>query len=611
MPLKNKLNQYELDMALAVLRDKRLPFAQLKQKTVAVSGGGDLHRALVYSLLFLNEEKGLGMRVISVGERIPTLYEGDDFAVKELEELETVDFFIEGGFLRFAADADCTAFSRCIDRAMRITAALGRMKAGRVILLSSSAVYGTPDREMSLSEGEYADPGFALDNLTAVMLQSVENLFAGAAHMYGFAVTTLRSAALIAPFAGLEITEKYLLPLTQGKALSFAPHGRKTTFVYLNDLLTAVVYGMLLCQPDEAYNVGGDDSDFSPLMLAAVTEELFGAEVSIQKSGLRPHGCALSCDKLKKLGWTPLVNAKDGLLIAKNALEGTDRVFMFSDSYDGKLSAVQHTLLGFLKEVDRICRKHGIKYFLGGGSLLGAVRHKGFIPWDDDADVMMLREDYEKFLSVLPDELPPYITDQNTEASNHFAFTKLRLDDTILSTEFSARFEGLHNGVFLDVLAQDKTSNKRLPQKLHMKMTAQLRWLVLNKWRKTPMDANNKLVSFIGDLIKAIFPLKTLEKMQNRMMTRYRNKDTGTLYDSMGRNVERGAYPEEWLDEAVYVDFEDAKLPIPKEWDKYLTYLYGDYMEMIPVSERHVSHDIVRIDLGRFIGYEKDNEKKS
>ena len=602
MPLKNKLNQYELDMALAVLRDKRLPLTALQQKTIAVSGGGDLHRAIVYSLLFLNEEKNLDMRVISVGERIPTLYEDDDFAVKELSELDSADFFIEAGFLRYTDAADTEAFCDCINRATHVTSALAKIKPQRVILLSSTAVYGTPDKEMSLSENEYADASFALDNLSAVALQSVENLFAGAAHMHGFSVTTLRSAALIAPFAELELTESYLKPLTEGKELTFAPHGRKTTFVYSNDLLTALYYGMLVCGENETYNVGGE-GDYSPLMLAAVTEELFGADVAIGENGLRPHGCAVSCDKLKKLGWTPLVNAKDGLLIAKNALEGSDKVFMFSDSYDGKLSAVQRALLGFLKEVDRICRKHQIKYFLGGGTLLGAVRHKGFIPWDDDADVMMLRGDYEKFLSVLPDELPSYITNQNTEEANHFAFTKLRLDDTILSTEFTARFENLHNGVFLDVLAQDKTSNKRLSQKLHMKMTAQLRWLVLNKWRKTPMNANNKFVSFIGDVIKAIFPLKVLEKMQNRMMTRYNKKDTGVLYDSMGRNVERGAYPEEWLNEAVYVDFEDTKLPIPKEWDKYLTYLYGDYMDMIPVSERHVSHEIVRIDLGRFIDY--------
>ena len=601
MPLKNKLNQYELDTALAVLRCKALPLHTLKNKTVAVSGGGELHKAILYSLLYLNEAKDLQIKVVSVGESVPKLYDDDEFSVKDPEELGSCDYFIECGFLRWEGEADAQTFSRAIDRALSVTAALSGQKVGRVILLSSTAVYGSPKKEMSLSEGEYADAGFGLDNMTAVMYQCVENIFADAAHMHDLDIVTLRSAALIAPFAGVEVSESYLLPLIENKKLSFMPHGRKTSFVYLNDLMTAVFFGALLCEKDQAYNVAGE-GDLSPLMLAAVTEELFDVEVGIGDNGLRPHGCAVNCEKLKKLGYTPLVNTKDGLLIAKNALDGGDKVFMFSDSYDGKLSAVQSILLGFLKEVDRICRKHHIKYFLGGGSLLGAVRHKGFIPWDDDADVMMLREDYEHFLKVLPYELPSYITDQNTDPNSHFAFTKLRLNDTILSTEFSARFN-IHNGVFLDVLAQDKTSDKKISQKLHVKLTAQLRWLVLNKWRGTPMDANNKFVSFIGDAIKAIMPLKTLEKMQNRMMTRYRKKNTGMLYDSMGRNVERGAFPEAWLNEAVYVDFEDTKLPIPKEWDKYLTYLYGDYLEMIPVSERHVSHDIVRIDMGRFINY--------
>lgn len=601
MPLKNKLNQYELDTALAVLRAKALPLHALKNKTVAVSGGGELHKAILYSLLYLNEAKDLQIKVVSVGESVPKLYDDDEFSVKEPEELGKCDIFIECGFLRYEGDPDTETFTGAIDRALSVTAALSKQKVGRVILLSSTAVYGSPEKEMSLSEGEYADAGFSLDNMTAVMFQCIENIFADAAHMHDLDIVTLRSAALIAPFAGVEVSERYLLPLTKNKKLRFMPHGRKTSFVYLNDLMTAVFFGALLCEKGQAYNVAGE-GDLSPLMLAAVTEELFDVDVSIDKKGLHLHGCAVNCDKLKKLGFTSLVNTKDGLLIAKNALDGGDKVFMFSDSYDGKLNAVQSILLGFLKEVDRICRKHHIKYFLGGGTLLGAVRHKGFIPWDDDADVMMLREDYEHFLKVLPYELPAYITDQNTDPSSHFAFTKLRLNDTILSTEFSARFD-IHNGVFLDVLAQDKTSNKKLSQKIHMKMTAQLRWLVLNKWRGTPMDANNKFVSFVGDVIKAIMPLKTLERMQNRMMVRYRKKNTGMLYDSMGRNVERGAYPEAWLNAAVYVDFEDTKLPIPKEWDKYLTYLYGDYLEMIPVSERHVSHDIVRIDMGRFINY--------
>jgi len=600
MPLKNKLNQYEFDAVLAILRGKALPLEQLKNKTIAVSGGGALHRMLVYAFLYLNEAKDTGLKVISVGERIDTLYDDDDYAVSEIDKLQETDYFIECGFLRYEGDTDCDVFANNIDRATMLASAFYRIRTGRVILLSSTACYGTPDKEMSLSEGEYADQGF--NDLTAVMYQCVENIFSDAAHMHGFKLVTLRSGALIAPFEGVEVSEKYLLPLINGEEQSFRPMCGKTTFVYISDLLQAVCFGMLKCSEGEAYNVGGE-GDLSPLMLAAATEELFGASVGISDDGLRITGCAVSCDKLKKLGYQPLVNTKDALLIAKNALSGEDKVFMFSDSYDGKLSAVQSVLLGFLKEVDRICRKHDIKYFLGGGTLLGAVRHKGFIPWDDDADVMMLREDYEKFLSVLPDELPSYITDQNTDPCSHFCFTKLRLDDTILSTEFTARFDGLHNGVFLDVLAQDKTSDKSFIRKLHMKLTAQLRWLALNKWRKTPMNANNKLVSFIGDVIKAIMPLKALERMQNSMMKRYQNKPTHYLYDSMGRNVERGAYPIEWLGEAVYSDFEDTKLPIPKDWDKYLTYLYGDYTEMIPVSERHVSHEIVRIDLGRFINY--------
>lgn len=604
MPLKDKLNQYEYDMVRAPMAflTAVIGSADLRGKTVAVSGGGGLHRSIIYSLLYLNEETDLGMKVISVGERIPTLYEDEDFSVCEIQELGGADFLIEAGFLRYEGVLDAAAFSRQIDRAARIIGALSQIEVGRVLLLSSTAVYGMPQKEMSLSENEYADEGFDGGHIAAVLYQSVENLFASAAHMQGFALVTLRCAALIAPFSGVEVSERILLPLTRGEELCVCPHGRKTTFVYISDLLTAVYVAMLRCEAGGTYNVGGDDSDLSPLMLAAVSEELFGADAAIADDGIASVGCAVNCDKLKRLGWRPAQSAKDALLMAYHALRGGSEVFMFSDSYDGKLSAVQRTLLLFLKEVDRICRKHEIKYFLGGGTLLGAVRHRGFIPWDDDADVMMLREDYEKFLSVLPGELPAYITDQNTEAASHFAFTKLRLDGTILSTEFSARFEGLHNGVFLDVLAQDKTAKKGLGQKLHMKLTAQLRWLVLNKWRKTPMNANNKLVSFIGDVIKAVLPLSLLEKMQNRMMTRYRHKDTGMLYDSMGRNVERGAYPEAWLREAVYVDFEDTKLPIPKMWEEYLTYLYGDYMEMIPVSERHVSHDIVRIDLGRFIG---------
>ena len=118
MPLKNKLNQYELDTALAVLRCKALPLHTLKNKTVAVSGGGELHKAILYSLLYLNEAKDLQIKVVSVGESVPKLYDDDEFSVKDPEELGSCDYFIECGFLRWEGEADAQTFSRAIDRAL-------------------------------------------------------------------------------------------------------------------------------------------------------------------------------------------------------------------------------------------------------------------------------------------------------------------------------------------------------------------------------------------------------------------------------------------------------------------------------------------------------------
>ncbi len=138
-----------------------------------------------------------------------------------------------------------------------------------------------------------------------------------------------------------------------------------------------------------------------------------------------------------------------------------------------------------------------------------------------------------------------------------------------------------------------------------MHATASIRWLVLDKWRGTKVNANGKFSSFVANLLKTIFPLSFLEKLQNALMSQFKNKKNAKyLFDSMGRNITRGEFPKQWLGEAVYVDFENVKLPIPKEYDKYLSYLYGDYMEMIPVSLRHVSHDIIRMDLGEYSEYE-------
>ena len=109
--------------------------------------------------------------------------------------------------------------------------------------------------------------------------------------------------------------------------------------------------------------------------------------------------------------------------------------------------------LEIMDEIDRVCNEHGVQYFLGYGTLLGAVRHGGFIPWDDDVDLMMTRENYNKFLSVIKQELPKGFSVHNYQLSDTYwsLFTKIVNDNTTI-----VQNDGAVSGVFLDITVYDK-----------------------------------------------------------------------------------------------------------------------------------------------------------
>ena len=517
------------------------------------------------------------------------------------------DILIETGFSLPDRVGSADVFKKNINRAKNIISAIKALKVKETVLLSDASAYGKLGKDLVISEKEKTHSDFSFDSLKAMLIQSVENLYFSASHMYDFSIKSVRCGKIISADSNSDFVKNMLESAVHGKTLNVKNKSPKVSYISINDLISAVLFVLCNGGNGQAYNACSDDSTVNSAEFALALSDAFEkSDVNITSVGGFTDGCAVDCTRLKKLGWLSMVNYKDALLISGHEMMNDNSVFMFSDSYDGKLNDIQQILLGFLLEVDRICKKHNIKYFLGGGSLLGAVRHKGFIPWDDDADVMMLRKDYDKFLSVLPNELPNYLfaQTQENEKDSHFPFTKLRINDTLLSTEFTSRFPNIHNGIFLDVLAQDYTSNNAFLRKIHMKATASSRWLVLDKWRGTSVNANSRFSSLCANILRKIFPLGFLQKVQNKLISLHKNmKNPKYLFDSMGRNVSRGAFPAEWLDEAIWVDFENTKLPIPKEYDKYLKYLYGDYMEMIPVSERHVSHDIKQIDLGEYAGY--------
>lgn len=123
-----------------------------------------------------------------------------------------------------------------------------------------------------------------------------------------------------------------------------------------------------------------------------------------------------------------------------------------------------------LKFVDGVCREHGIQYFLAGGSLLGAVRHRNIIPWDDDLDIGMLREDFEKFRRVCPGLVPETMTYESPQnaSGSHYHFDKIRLKNTYFSTNYSSAFP-IQDGIFFDVIIYDQTSNNSLLSKLQIR----------------------------------------------------------------------------------------------------------------------------------------------
>lgn len=317
------------------------------------------------------------------------------------------------------------------------------------------------------------------------------------------------------------------------------------------------------------------------------------------------HGKSEFVKSLTETGYKNLISLDDGAYMLSFFTKNPSELFYFKNTYGGKLSLLHELLFKCLCEFDRICKKHNIKYFLGGGTLLGAVRHGGMIPWDDDMDVMMLRDDYEKFLCVVQEEIDSdefFFQSSKTDVEYHSVFTKIRLNGTKFVTEFSQQFKNMHQGIFIDIFVHDKTSNNKLGQKLHVFKTLFARSMVFNKWAKKPMHFYGKL-KLVCKLATAYIKktdIKKLETAQHKVITHYNKKNTSFLYDGTGEHLRHGAFPSKWLEDTTTALFNGKEFPIPKMYDEYLTYSYGDWKKLIPPSKRKVGHDIVKIDFGKY-----------
>lgn len=626
MGLRDFLNEFELDWAQAPVRSELIDGKKLKGARVLLVGRQtELLRAIAWSFLAWNDEKKAGIRVAAARLGELSAREAPKLTIQETftEEgflPEEADYILLTGFCCRETEMDVSSEIRFLREFQSVAEASVNTGCRRILLLSDGRVYGTLGHEFFASEYEAGKTSVedGESYKAQYLLQSMEGILISTARTAGKAYNILRTGLIYGPC--IPMMEHDVLRLARstasGEEQSLPFTVNRNSYICIHDVLTAIQFVLTRCPENKILNVSGLDSDKSASELAVTLCHNFPEQYRISLTREQhldeTGGILLNTQLIRHYGFQPRINMEDGLIILVKSLQNTGEVFIFDNTYFGKLEKVQQILLGYLLEIDRICKKYDIKYFLAGGTLLGAIRHHGFIPWDDDADVMMLREDYDRFLAVVQQEMPDNIFLQlpHTEQGNHNPFTKLRINNTMFATEFTGHFMDMHNGIFFDVLSHDQTGNHPWSQKLHLMATMLTRSVVFNKWGDTDIKGGgaHPIICKIVDHVKYLIPMPFAEWAQNKCLTFFKNRKTDYLYDGMGRNLKRGAFPKKWLEEAVYVDFEGYQFPVPKEYDKYLTYLYGDYMQMIPVSQRRTSHSIVLTDLGEYADFRTDDQ---
>lgn len=264
-----------------------------------------------------------------------------------------------------------------------------------------------------------------------------------------------------------------------------------------------------------------------------------------------------------------------------------------------ELSAIQRIELDMLIEVDRICRSNNISYELDGGTLLGAVRHKGYIPWDDDIDIRMLRDDYDKFCKICQSELDNkkfFLQTYYTDPNYRFGYGKIVREGTVFE-RYHHDMLNYKKGLFLDIMPCDN-----LPASPVKKALYNFECFVIRKISYSPIGAKYEKKIFIRMIyiILSKLPMSIIRHGFDRLAYKYNNSKTA-LVRSTGWHDPKEAkgYLRRWMDETCDLEFENHLFPAPKDWNGYLNQLYGpDYMTPPPADQQVPKTYITKLDLG-------------
>ncbi|MCQ2506877.1 MAG: LicD family protein [Lachnospiraceae bacterium] len=258
------------------------------------------------------------------------------------------------------------------------------------------------------------------------------------------------------------------------------------------------------------------------------------------------------------------------------------------------LDEIKKSELETMKYIDLFCRKHGITYSLAGGSLLGAVRHKGFIPWDDDIDVLMMRNQYDKFVELWQNEKHDgykLIHYKKTENYNYF-FCKIVDLNTVLIENHTKPVEDM--GVFVDIFPIDALGDEADEAKASFNSVNFKKYLaVANAWKHFYYNRNK---SWLRQIPRFVFYCMSrcvnARKINERLEKRFPYRDNANYYGYLcGTYGLKEVMPREVFEKYSSLEFEGCDFMVLENYHRYLEALYGDYMKLPPVEKRITHHD--------------------
>lgn len=242
---------------------------------------------------------------------------------------------------------------------------------------------------------------------------------------------------------------------------------------------------------------------------------------------------------------------------------------------------LQLKILDIVKDIDKLCKENNIEYYILYGSALGAIRHKGFIPWDDDFDIGMTYDNYKKFLSICEKKLDKnkyYVQTYEKEKNYYLSFTKIRDITTTLIEESNKNIDIIRS-VYVDVFPLVGVPNNKFKENI----------LKINRSFMISANSNiinNKLLSGIFKVILKIFGREKILNYTTKRCFKYKVSESDYLVSvADGDGYTQNKFKKEVFGKPKYVPFEDTMLPVPEDADTYLKNTYGDYMK-IPSKEQ-------------------------